>query len=71
MPITPFLASQAFDPETLRDMSAAFEAVCEKLGPIIRRDPATETVAKFIIQLAQQGVHGVDPLIEATLKEFT
>jgi hypothetical protein len=71
MPITPFLAGQAFEPQTLRNMSAAFEAVCESLGLIIRHDPATEMVAKLIIKLAQQGVQDVDPLISATLKEFT
>ena len=71
MPITPFLAGQAFEPETLRNMSAAFETVCEKLGLVIRHDPATERVAKFIIKLAQQGVRDVEPLTRTTLQEFT
>ena len=48
MPITPFNSGNAFQPETLHNMSTAFEAACNKLG---RRDPATEMVAKFIIRL--------------------
>ncbi len=71
MPITPFLAGQAFEPETLRNMSAAFETVCEKVGLAIRHDPATEMIAKFIIKLAQQGVRDVEPLTRTTLQEFT
>jgi len=70
MPITPFLAGQAFEPEKLRNMSAAFEMVCKKLGLVIRHDPATELVAKFIIELAQRGVHDVDALLKAALSEF-
>ena len=70
MPITPYLSGQAFEPETLRSMSAAFEAVCNKLGLVIRRDPATELVAMAIIKFAQQGVHDVDTLLKMALKEF-
>jgi hypothetical protein len=32
MPIRPFLAGQAFEPETIRDMSLALERVCEALS---------------------------------------
>jgi hypothetical protein len=70
MPITPFLAGQAFEPETLRNMGTVFETVCGRLGLALRPDPATELVAKSIIKLAQQGVHDVDTLLKATLKEF-
>jgi hypothetical protein len=70
MPITPFLSGQVFEPETLRDMSAAFEAACAKLGLVIRHDPATELVAKFIVKLAQSGVRDADALLQATLREF-
>jgi hypothetical protein len=69
-PITPFLSGQAFQPETLRNMSAAFEATCDKLGLVIRHDPATESIAKFIVKLAQSGVHDVDTLLKTALKEF-
>jgi hypothetical protein len=70
LPITPFLADQAFEPETLRNMATVFETVCGRLGLSLRPDPATELVAKCIIKLAQQGVHDVDTLLKATLKEF-
>lgn len=70
MPITPFLSGQAFEPETLRAMATAFERACDKLGLTIRHDPATELVAKTIVKLAQQGVHDVETLLKATLKEF-
>jgi hypothetical protein len=50
MPITPFLAGQAFAPETLRSMSAAFEAAYAKLRLVIRHDPAPELIAKFIVE---------------------
>jgi len=68
MPITPFNSGNAFQPETLHNMSNAFEAACNKLG---RRDPATEMVAKFIVKLAQSGVTDVDTLFLVTLKEFS
>jgi len=32
MPIRPFLAGQAFEPEVIRQMSLALESVCEKFG---------------------------------------
>jgi len=51
-------------------MSTAFEAAYERLGLVIRYDPATELVAKTIVKLAQCGVHDVDTLLKTTLKEF-
>ena len=70
MPITPYLSGQAFGPETLRNMSVAFETACKRLGLVIRHDPATALVAKTIVKLAQSGVQDVDTLLETTLKEF-
>jgi hypothetical protein len=43
---------------------------CDKLGLVIRHDPATELVAKFIVKLAQSGVHDVETLLKTALKEF-
>lgn len=48
-------------------MSTAFEMACERLGLVIQHDPATELVAKTIVQLAQQGVHDAETLLKATL----
>ena len=62
MPIWPFLAGQAFDPETIRDMSLALEKVCEALNLKMVDDAATRLVAEKIIKLAQWGVRDVTSL---------
>jgi hypothetical protein len=46
MPIRPFLAGQAFEPEVIRQMSFALETVCGKLA--LTDDPATRLVASKI-----------------------
>ena len=51
-------------------MSTAFEAACKKLGLVVKHDPATELVAKFVVELAQTGVHDFEPLLTATLERF-
>ena len=55
MPIRPFLAGQAFDPETITKMSAGFESVCVALSLKLVDDAATRLVAQKIIELAQRG----------------
>ena len=70
MPIRPFLAGQAFDPETIRDLSLALEKVCEELSLKMVDDPATRVVAEKIIEHAQRGVRDVATLTAMTLKEF-
>ena len=70
MPIRPFLAGQAFDPETITKMSAAFESVCEALNLKLVDDAATRLVAQKIIELAQRGVKDVDTLNAMTLEQF-
>jgi hypothetical protein len=47
MPITPFLAGQAFDPETIE--------ACDALHLRVVDDPATRFVAEKIIEWAQRG----------------
>jgi hypothetical protein len=69
MPIRPFLAGQAFEPEIIRQMSLALETVCEKLELNLTDDPATRLVASKIIQLAQRGVRDATTLSEMTLKD--
>jgi hypothetical protein len=68
MPIRPFLAGQAFDPETIRDMSLALEKVCEALNLKMVDDAATRLVAEKIIKLAQWGVRDVASLTAMTLQ---
>jgi hypothetical protein len=70
MPITPYLAGQAFEPELIRQMSLALESVCETLNLRLTDDPNTRLVASKIIELAQRGVREAPTLSEMTLKEF-
>lgn len=56
MPITPFLRGQAFDPELIESMGAAFSKTCEALGLAERSDPITALVAEKIIELAERGL---------------
>jgi hypothetical protein len=55
MPLTPFLKEAAFDPEAIKAISAAFEAVCESLQLRNRSDPITEIVARKVIEVAGTG----------------
>jgi hypothetical protein len=70
MPITPYLAGQAFDPEAIREMSLALETVCYTLGLKLTDDSNTRLVASKIIELAQRGVRDGPTLGAMTLKEF-
>jgi hypothetical protein len=51
MPLTPFLKEATFDPEAIRAMTTAFEAVCVALHLVIRSDPITEIVARKVIEV--------------------
>jgi len=70
MPIRPFLAGQAFEPEVIREMSLALETVCAKLALTLTDEPATRLVASKIIELAQRGVRDAPTLSTMTLNEF-
>ena len=70
MPIRPFLSGEAFDPETIREMSLALESVCDTLGLKLIDDAATRLVAEKIIELSQHGVRGIATLHAMTVKEF-
>jgi hypothetical protein len=70
MPIRPFLAGRAFDPEVIATMSVTLENVCAKLGLHIVDDPATRHVAQKIIELAQRGIQDAATLTAAALSEF-
>ncbi len=71
MPITPHLAIQTFEPETIRDMSAAFVAACDALGLKVQDDPATRLVAEKIVEFTQRGVRDPDTLRKRVLEEFS
>jgi hypothetical protein len=70
MPIRPYLAGLAFEPESIREMSLALENVCEKLELRLTDDPATRLVASTIIELTQRGLRDAPTLTAMTLKEF-
>ena len=70
MPITRFLANQAFELEVIESMSAAFVAACDALQLKVGKDPATRFVAEKVIELAQSGVRDPYVLRTMTLKEF-
>jgi hypothetical protein len=69
MPITPFLAGQAFDPEAIENMSAGFVAACDALRLKVGDDPATRFVAEKVIEFAQRGIRDPNMLCKLTLKE--
>ncbi len=70
MPITPFLKSKVFDPDLTRAMGAAFEEACGTLGLSLTSDPATEAVAKVIIDLADAGERDPERLYERALAHY-
>ena len=70
MPIRPYLAGQAFEPESIREMSLALENVCETLAPRLGDEANMRLVASKIIELAQRGVRDAPTLTAMTLKEF-
>jgi hypothetical protein len=70
MPITPYLAGQAIEPEVIREMSLALESVCDTLKLRLTDDANTRLVATKIIELAQRGVRDAPSLSAMTLKEF-
>jgi len=70
MPIRPFLAGQAFEPELIRQMSLALENVCGTLKLSLTDDPNTRLVASKILELAQRGVRDAPTLSAMALKEF-
>ena len=70
MPIRPFLAGQAFEPEIIQAMSTAFAGACKALRLELRDDPATRLVARTIIELAERGIRDAEELLHMTLLEF-
>jgi len=70
MPITPYLAGQAFEPEIIREMSLALQSVCDTLKLRLADEPSTRLVASKIIELAQRGVRDAPTLSAMTLKGF-
>ena len=70
MPIRPFLADQAFDPEVITAMSLALERVCDALRLKAIDDIATRLVAERIIKQAQRGIRDPDTLVSRVLQDL-
>ena len=70
MPITPFLKGQAFDPELVNAMAAAFSKTCDALGLAERTDPITALVAEKIIELAQRGLRNPTAMHDMAMVEL-
>jgi hypothetical protein len=66
----PFLETEAFDPEEIHTIVAAFEAVLCALRLTDRNSPAVEVVAKRIIAVARQGENDPGSLRDLVLKSF-
>jgi hypothetical protein len=70
MPIIRLLEREAFSPEDIKLLSAAFEDVLHALDLIDRTDPLTELVAKKIIECAQTGERDPARLRDCALKSL-
>jgi hypothetical protein len=72
VPIRPFLdRDDAFGPEDIASMSAAFEAALCKLGLGDRNDPTIRmAIAKLIIEFAKVGERDPDRLCTLALQQL-
>ena len=67
MPIREYLGGEKFDPETIRAMGLAFEAVRAGLKIEDQNNIAKQAIAKKIIEVARQGERDVERLAERVL----
>jgi hypothetical protein len=70
MPIRPFLAGQAFEPEAINAMSVAFERTCSALSLSLVDDPATRLAAEKTIEYAQRSIRDPETLSSMALEYF-
>ena len=68
MPIKELLKQQSFGPDEIKVLTTAFEEALRELRLVDRTDPATQLVAKRIIELAQQGERDPFRLREGAVK---
>ena len=66
--INRLLEARAFNPDEIKLLAGAFEAALGDLNLVDRTDPATELVAKRIIELALRGERDPVRLREAAVK---
>jgi hypothetical protein len=70
MPLSQLIQGEAFDPEAIEIISAAYEGACKALGLVDRSDPLTQLVAKKIIALATNGERDPERICAEALKVF-
>jgi hypothetical protein len=70
MPIKTYLSGIVLDAEATRALGTAFESACKALQLSDRTDPATELVAKKLIDLAKEGERDPELLCAAVLQTF-
>ena len=70
MPITPYLRSQALEPDTTKAMGMAFEKACRRMGLSLTRDAMTESIAKVVVALAEGGETDARRLYLGALAHF-
>ena len=71
MPIRPFLAGRAFEPEVVAEMGIALERACRAMGLRDTDDQGTQLVAQKIIQRVERGVVGADKISSQAIQELT
>jgi len=71
MTIGPFLQNEAFEPEEVQAMSAAFEDVCKALDLADDANGTRELIAGQIIAVAHLGERSPTALRDRVLREFT
>jgi hypothetical protein len=71
MPIYRLLRDHAFGPEEIKVLGDAFEDALRTLRLVNRDDPATEIVAKKIIELAQRGERDPERLRQAAVQSVS
>jgi hypothetical protein len=70
LPIRPLIENEAFDPEAVQVIAAAFEDALRELGLSDRSDPLVELVARRIITFARQGERDPVKLRDLALKSL-
>jgi hypothetical protein len=71
IPIPPFLAGRAFEPETIIQMAPALERTCAAMGLRDTDDQGTQLVARKIVQLVERGVVGADEFTSQAILELS
>jgi hypothetical protein len=64
------LRGMSFDEQSVRAMTAAYEALLIELGLTDRTDPLTEIVASKIITICQMGERDPERICELALKDI-